>query len=101
MIDESARVWRMSRLATDGTAEPASQDQIFRRERGQGKIHVPCSADLEQDRQPYLVDLYPAIRNSCCGSSAERSIAIDSDRYLTTRKTMQNPTGKAKVHRPP
>ena len=51
----------MSRLTRDGTAEPISRDQIFRRERGQGNIHFPCSADHEQDRQPYPVDPY-----SCC-----------------------------------
>ena len=34
----------MSRLTRDGTAEPVSRDQIFRRERGQGNIHFPCSA---------------------------------------------------------
>ena len=48
----------MSRLARDGTAEPVSRDQIFRRERGQGNIHFPCSADHVQDWQPYPVDPY-------------------------------------------
>ena len=48
----------MSRLTRDGTAEPVSRDQIFRRERGQGTIHFPCSADHEQDWQPYPVDSY-------------------------------------------
>ena len=49
----------MSRLATwDGTAEHVSRDQILRRERGQGNINVPCSADHEQDWQPYPVDPY-------------------------------------------
>ena len=43
----------MSRLGRDGTAEPVSGDQILRRERGQGNIHFPCSADHEQDWQPY------------------------------------------------
>ena len=39
----------MSRLTTrDGIAEPVSRDQILRRERGQGNIHFPCSADHEQ-----------------------------------------------------
>ena len=28
---------------------PVSRDQILRRERGQGNIHFPCSADHEQD----------------------------------------------------
>ena len=45
----------------DGTAEPVSQDQILRRERGQGNINFLCSADHEQDWQPYPVDPYPAI----------------------------------------
>ena len=51
----------MSRLTLDGTAETVSRDQILRRERGQGNIRFPCSADHEQDWQPYLVDPY-----SCC-----------------------------------
>ena len=51
----------MSRLTRDGTAEPVSRDQVFRRARGQGNIHFPCSADHEQDWQPYLVDPYSAI----------------------------------------
>ena len=46
----------MSKLTRDGTAEPVSRDQILRRERGQGNIIFPCSADHEQDRQPYPVD---------------------------------------------
>ena len=48
----------MSRLTRDGTAEPVSRDRILRRERGQGNIHFPCSADHEQDWQPYPVDPY-------------------------------------------
>ena len=51
----------MSRLTRDGTAEPVSRDQILRHARGQGNIHFPCSADHEQDRQPYPVDSYSAI----------------------------------------
>ena len=39
----------MSRLTRDEAAKPASQDQIFRREREQGRIHFSCSADYEQD----------------------------------------------------
>ena len=45
----------------DGTAEPVSRDQILRHARGQGSIHFPCSADHEQDWQPYPVDPYSAI----------------------------------------
>ena len=48
----------ISRLTRDGTAETVSRDQILRRERGQGNIHFPCSADHEQDWQPYPVDPY-------------------------------------------
>ena len=51
----------MSRLMLDGTAEPVSRDQILRHARGQGNIHFPCSADHEQDWQPYPVDPYSAI----------------------------------------
>ena len=51
----------MGRLARDGTAEPVSRDQIFRHARGQGNINFPCSADHEQDWQPYPVDPYSAI----------------------------------------
>ena len=48
----------MSRLTRDGTAEPVSRDQILTREREQGNIYFPCSADHEQDWQPYSVDPY-------------------------------------------
>ena len=51
----------MSRLTRDGTTEPVSRDQILRHARGQGDIHFPCSADHEQDWQPYPVDPYSAI----------------------------------------
>ena len=44
-----------------GTAEPVSRDQILRHARGQGNVHFPCSADHEQDWQPYPVDPYSAI----------------------------------------
>ena len=48
----------MSRLTRDGAAEPVSRDQILRHARGQGNIIFPCSADHEQDWQPYPVDPY-------------------------------------------
>ena len=51
----------MSRLARDGTAEIVSRDQILRRERGQGNINFPCSADHEQEWQPYPVAPYSAM----------------------------------------
>ena len=52
----------MSRVTRDGTAEPVSRDQILRHARGQGNINFPCSADHEQDWQPYPVDPYSATR---------------------------------------
>ena len=51
----------MSRLTRDGTAEPVSRNQILRHARGQGPINFPCSADHEQDWQPYPVGPYSAI----------------------------------------
>ena len=45
----------------DGSAEPASRDQILRREQEQGNIHFPCSVDQYLDWQPYPVDPYSAI----------------------------------------
>ena len=51
----------MNMLTRDGTAEPVSRDQILRHVRGQGGIYFTCSADHEQDWQPYPVDPYSAI----------------------------------------
>ena len=48
----------MSRLTRDGTAETVPRDQILRRERGQGNIDFPWSADHEQDWQLNRVDPY-------------------------------------------
>ena len=49
-----------------------SRDQIFRHERGQGNIHFPCSADHEQDWQPYPVDPYSAI----CDDYTQRTMGL-------------------------
>ena len=46
---------------TGRDGEPVSRDQILRHARGQGNIHFPCSADHDQDWQPYPVDPYSAI----------------------------------------
>ena len=51
----------MSRLTRDGTAEPVSRDQIPRHAQGHGNIIFPCSADHEEDWQPYPLDPYSAI----------------------------------------
>ena len=55
----------MSELTRDGTVELVVRDQILRRERGQGKNSFPCSADHEQDWQPYLVDPPSAVSADC------------------------------------
>ena len=63
------------RLMWDATAEPVWRGQILRRERGQENINFHCSADHEQDWQPYPVDPYSAtcpssinmLHNSGCG----------------------------------
>ena len=50
----------MSRLTRDGTAEPVSRGQIFRREqRGEGNIHFPCSADHVHDDNLILYPVDP------------------------------------------
>ena len=51
----------MSRLTRNRTAEPVPRDQILRRDRGEGNDNFPCSADHEQDWQPYSVDPYSPI----------------------------------------
>ena len=48
-------------LTRVGTAESVSRDKILRHARRQGNINFPCSADHEQDGQPYPVDPYSAI----------------------------------------
>ena len=74
----------MSRLARGGTAEPVSRDQILRRERGQGNIHFPRSADHVQDWQPYPVDLYTLalclthIIYICCSLQSPKNESPDS-----------------------
>ena len=80
----------MSRLTRDGTAEPVSRDQILRHARGEGNVHFPCSADHEQDWQPYPVDPYSAICDdhtyihictyfhlSLCGVIGGRNAGVD------------------------
>ena len=41
-----------------GATKAVSRDQVLRPEQGQGIIHSHCSADDEQDWQPYPVDPY-------------------------------------------
>ena len=58
-------VWRVGRLTREGTAEPLSRDQIPSRKQEQRNIHFPCSADHDQDWQPYPVDLWSSIYDDC------------------------------------
>ena len=51
-------------MTRDGVVEPVSRDQILRLEQGQGNIHFPCSADHEQNWQPYTVDPYSAVESN-------------------------------------
>ena len=57
----------MSKLTRDGTTEPILRDPLLRREWGQENIMFPCSADHEQDWQPYPVDRYSDICNDHIG----------------------------------
>ena len=66
----------MSRLTRDGTAEPVSRHQILRRERGQGNIHFPCSADHEQDWQLHPFDPY------ACSICDDRTMSRYSGKLL-------------------
>ena len=74
----------------DGTAESISRDQILGRERRQGNINVPCSADHEQDWQPYPVDpcsdgmtayVHTNTNNSGCGKKrgAYQSVIVHGE----------------------
>ena len=51
----------MSRLTRDGATEPVSRDPIYQARTGTEEYYFPCSADPEQDWQPYAVDPYSAI----------------------------------------
>ena len=51
----------MSRMTRGGTAESVSRNQVLRYQQGQKNIHLPRSADYEQDKQPHSVDPHFAI----------------------------------------
>ena len=51
----------MNRLIRGRRVEPVSLDQIFRPEQGQGNTNFACSADYDQDGQPYPVGPNSAI----------------------------------------
>ena len=48
----------MSRLTRERTAEARLARPNLQRERGQGNVHFLCSAEHEQDWQPYPDDSY-------------------------------------------
>ena len=79
----------MSRLARDGTADPVSRDQFLRHVRGQGNTHFPCSADHEQDWQPYPVDPYSAI---CDDHTTQRCNENHMKEQVSTNLQTQNKT---------
>ena len=82
----------MGRLTRDGTAEHVLRDQILRRERGQGNINFPCSADHEQDWQPYLVDPYSGCMCNhtyiLLGMVEARSVHVKNTHTYTQRKIL-------------
>ena len=85
----------MSRLTRDGTAEPVSRDQILRHARGQGNIHFPCSADHEQDCQPYPVDSYSAIcddHTMVCSRAVECTVVRSNNRSCSRDVAEEIPT---------
>ena len=58
----------MNRLTRDGTAEPVPRNKILRRELNGNRVTLiffPCSADHEQDWQPYQVHPFSAICAIC------------------------------------
>ena len=78
----------MSRLTRDGTAEPVSRDQILRRERGQRNIRFPCSADHEQDWQPYPRLIHAAI--AICDDHTYIIVLVNFRLYIICRKGDKN-----------
>ena len=81
----------MSSLTRDGTAEPVSRDQILRHVRGQGwNIHFPCSADHEQDWQPYPVDPYSAICDDHIYILVVRFEVVSAGRFWALTVVMEN-----------
>ena len=81
----------MSRLTRDGTAEPVSRDQILRHARGQGNIYFPCSADHEQDWQPYMVDPYSAICDDHKYIHTWIPLSYRGDRLVSSNLSDANP----------
>ena len=103
----------MSRPTRDGTAEPVSQDQILRHERGQRNINFPYSADHVQDWQPYPVDPYSCymcvtIHTSCTRPKSlsglvlqSRIIVVLAYRRRGTKTSVNSPfSSKKPVTRP-
>ena len=103
----------MSRPTRDGTAEPVSQDQILRHERGQRNINFAYSADHVQDWQPYPVDPYSCymcvtIHTSCTRPKSlsglvlqSRIIVVLAYRRRGTKTSVNSPfSSKKPVTRP-
>ena len=78
----------MSRLTRDGTAEPVSRDRISDTNADREIFDFSCSADHEQDWQPYPVDPYSCYmcdHTYCCvhRSRAMRILLIYSTQIST------------------
>ena len=87
-------VWRIGRLTRDGTAEPISRDQILRRrERGQGNINFPCSADHDQDWQPFRLLIHTCIRDYCINNNGEWGKRKSRIRILRQHPLLELPWG--------
>ena len=78
-ISQVSTRFSLSRLTRDGTAEPISRDQILRHARGQGNIDFPCSADHEQDWQPYPVDPYSALCDDLSRARSLRNLLVSGN----------------------
>ena len=87
-------------MTRDGTAEPVSREQIFRRVRGQGNIHFLCSADHEQDWQPYPVDPYSAICDDHTYIHTAENEQADAGRDDRTRLGRINSQARTSIHFP-
>ena len=100
----------MSRLTRDGTPKPVSRNQILRRERGQGNINFPCSADHEQDWQPYPVDPYPCytifvtihiyIHNKSLSMETSRLTRDGTAEPVSRDQILRHARGQGNVHFP-
>ena len=86
-----SEIWRMRRLTRDVTTEPVSRDQILRHVRGQGNIHFPCSADHQEDWQPYHTLLYVMTIQTYVqeNESLNGALGLELHRCMHTKETSE------------